>query len=131
MLFENLNDDNFVLYAAKSYDNINCTSYEEFLEDLSKIKYIKRLLKKYSEGEELNTRLILNHIIVFYNVFHHEAATRMLCFKCKDYLPYLKPFLVQMNYWPDLIDSVGIERQSIIGDEIMMDPEIVNELRKI
>jgi len=130
-MFENLDDSNFMLYAAKFYDNPSCVDTIEFEDDLSRIKYIKRLFRKYKETDELRERLILNHLTVLYNVFHYKACTRMLCFKLYDYLHYLKPFLVQLSYWPDKIESVGINKDTIIGSDIDMDQKIVDTLRKI
>ncbi len=73
-----LTEDNFLLYAAKNYDNPQCSSTEEFYDDLKKFKYIKRLFNKYAETGELKERLILNHIVVLANVFGPEAAVNLL-----------------------------------------------------
>lgn len=128
-MFENLDESNFLLYAAKFYDNPSCESYEEFEKDLSRIKYIKRLFKKYKEDSIVRERLILNHLIVLYNTFYPESCTRMLCLKLDDYLDCLKPFLIYLNYWPDRIDP--IKGVAIIGSDINMDMAIVNQLRKL
>ena len=88
-MIETLDDSNFVLYAAKHYDNPQCYDVEEFHDDLKRFKYLKRLLGKYEDTGELRENLILNHIIVLYNVFG-EAATRMLFFKLVGYYSYLK-----------------------------------------
>lgn len=128
MIFDRVNENNFELYAAKFYENPNCESVEEFEKDLDRIKYIKRLFKKYQNGCELRERLILNHIIVLYNVFSYEACTKMLCFKLKEHLSYLKPFLIQLEYWPEVL-LVG--ETAIMGSDITMDREIVTRLRKI
>lgn len=130
-MFEKLDDSNFVLFAAKFYDNPNCTGTEEFEEDLNRIKYVKRLFRKYSNGSELRERLILNHLIVLYNVFEPKACTRMLCFRLYDYLTYLKPFLVYMNYWPERVDHIGPNNFKIIDSEVSMDPNIIERLRQL
>lgn len=128
-MIETLTEHNFSLYAAKYYDNPNCTDILEFHEDLNRIKYIKRLLKKYEETGELKERLILNHIITFYNVFEPVAGTRMLIYKLKDQLQYLKPFLVFLNYWPERLENIdGIEVQS---SDVPLDTNIVKVLRGI
>ena len=80
-LFDDLNEKNYLHFAMKFYDNRQCTSVEEFNEDLNKIKYVKRLFNRFLETGELRTNLILNHLIVIYNVFENEAATRMLFFR--------------------------------------------------
>ena len=129
-MFETLDDSNFMLYAAKYYDN-PAADVIEFEDDLKRIKYIKRLLHKYRAGGELRERLILNHLIVLYNVFYHESCTRMLCFRLYDYLDLLKPFLVYLNYWPDRIDSIGIDAINITGTDIAMNTEIIEKLRKV
>ena len=130
-MFETLDDSNFNLFAAKYYDNPSCVDSEEFNDDISRIKYLKRLFRKYKDYNELRERLILNHLIVLYNVFPHKQCTRILCFKLYEYLSYLKPFLVQLNYWPDRVEPIGINSTIIIGSDISMDQNIVNILRKI
>ena len=84
---EKLSPNNFVMYAMKMYNNPRCTGIEEFKEDLSRIKYIKRLLIKYKKYGDLKERLILNHIIILQNVFGVEGAVRILFYKL---LPKLK-----------------------------------------
>ena len=94
-------EKNIKSYAVENYVNKACLTAEEFWEDYNKIKYIKRLLGRYVKQGELKERLILNHIISFYNVFKKEAANRMLFLKvseeCK---PALKTFLIYLNYLP-------------------------------
>ena len=126
MQYEKLDDDNFVLYAAKHYDNAQCHDTEEFLDDLKRFKYIKRLFGKYEESGELRERLILNHIITLYNVFGNEA-TKLLFVKLKGYYHYLKPFLVLLNRMPDTVD-IGY---TIYSSDIVMDKYIIDVLRKI
>lgn len=132
-MFDVLDDDNFLLYAAKSYDNPNCEDYEEFLNDLNRIKYVKRLLRKYKNDGDLNERLILNHLIVLYNTFLPAPCTRMLCLKLHDELDCLKPFLLYLNYWPERVEKIKIDHISkvVIDSDINMDMNIVNLLRKI
>lgn len=129
-MFETLDDSNFILFAAKSYD-ASYFDQLEFEEDLKRIKYIKRLFRKYRDGGELRERLILNHIIVLYNVFYSNSCTRMLCYRLYDYLDYLKPFLLYLNYWPEKVDAIGVEKEIIIGSDIEMDNYIIEKLRKI
>lgn len=126
-----LDESNYTLFAAHYYDNANCTDLLEFQEDLNRIKYIKRLLKKYHETGILKERLILNHLIVVYNVFAPEAATKMLCYKLIDYLPYLKPFLEFLSYWPDYVDGLGRDGMIIKSSEIHNDRRIEEILRNI
>ena len=128
-MFSNLDDSNYNLLAAKAYSCPGCASEQEFLQDLARIKSIARLFGKYSKTGDLNERLVLNHIIVLYNVFDHQMLTRMLVFKLGDYLHYLKPFLVLIGYWPERI--VGIDGTDIIGTEVSMDSVIIEKLRKI
>lgn len=129
-MFDTVNDSNFMLFAAKFYDNPGADSIE-FEEDLARIKYIKRLFSKYRDGKELRERLILNHIIVLYNVFEHQACTRMLSFRLYEYIDYLKPFLIYLGYWPDKIGPIGIDNNVILDSDINMDTAIVDKLRII
>lgn len=93
--------DNFEAYAVENYTNRRCLSSQEYYEDLGRLKYIKRLLRRYKRTGELKERLILNHLISFYNVFDMAAANRMMFFKIEEELhSYLKTFLVYLNYLP-------------------------------
>ena len=129
-MIETLDDSNFVLYAAKHYDNPQCYDVEEFHDDLKRFKYLKRLLGKYEDTGELRENLILNHIIVLYNVFG-DAATRMLFFKLVGYYSYLKPFLVLLDRMPDILVGIGFSTSVIKGNDIKMDENIYKVLRKI
>ena len=80
-MFDVINDDNFFLYAAKNYDNPSCTGLDDFYEDLNHIKYIKRLLNRFTSKGELKEGLIINHILSIYNIFGNEAGTKILFFK--------------------------------------------------
>jgi hypothetical protein len=124
-----LNDSNFVLYAAKHYDNPSCLSMDEFHDDLNRFKYIKRLFTKYKANGELKERLVMNHIIVLYNLFG-EAATRMLFLKLEGQWQYLKPFLISVNRLPETVSEVG-KHKVIHCADIPMDLSIVELLRKI
>jgi len=101
-LFDDLTEENFILYAAKNYSNPQCLDVEEFYDDLARFKYIKRLLRKYQQSGLIQERLILNHLIILYNVFGIEASNRMVFYKIeKELWPSLKPFLVFLNYLPE------------------------------
>jgi hypothetical protein len=127
--FDDLNEKNFLLYAMKYYDNPQCVEVEEFNDDLKKIKYIKRLFNQYALEGVLKERLLLNHIIVFYNVFSVEAATRILFFKLEEEVwPMLKTFLFYLNFLPNKIESIN--GRTILTVNIPMDQGIVDSLRK-
>ena len=128
-MIENLTEQNFSLFAAQSYNNPSCLDVLEFQEDLNRIKYLKRLFKRYHEKGDLKERLVINHLVVLYNVFDRDAATRMLVFKLENYLHYLKPFLVMMGYWPRTID--GINGISIDGEGVQVNTDVVELLRRI
>ena len=130
-MIDKLDESNFLLYAAKHYDNPQCYDTVEFYDDLKRFKYIKRLLNRYLDENDLKERLILNHIIVLYNVFGPEAPTKMLFLKCKGLEHLLKPFLVFLNLLPEKIENIGIENRTINTKEIDTDSRILNELRKI
>ena len=107
MLFDELTQDNWVMFAIKHYDNPTSVTYSDFEEDLNRIKYIKRLLRRYDTTGELKTHLILNHIIVMYNVFD-DAATPLLFYKIEaTYWSILKAFMLFLNRLPEsLTDNV-------------------------
>ena len=90
-----LTHKNFLVYAMKAYNNPHCMDTNEFSEDIKRIKYVKRLFRKYRATGELKTRLILNHIIVLNNVFGNEASATLLLYKIEqEYWAILKTFLV-------------------------------------
>lgn len=125
-----LHSKNFVLYAAQHYDNPQCESMLEFQEDLDRFKYIKRLITKYKTGSELRERMILNHIILIYNVFGVRAGTRMLVFKNLDKLGVLIPFLVLLGTIPEKLYNIdNIEKLNI--SDIPLDKKVVERLRKL
>ena len=130
MIFDDLNDDNFLMYAMREYSNVQCTDIEEFYDDLKKIKYIKRLFNVYKNNGQLKERLILNHLIIFYNVFTVQAGTRILFYKIeKDFWPILKTFLIYLDRMPDKIDS--IRGEVILASNIQLDDCIISRLRSI
>jgi hypothetical protein len=101
MKFDELNENNYLLFAIKFYDNPQAVTKEDFEDDLKRIKYIKRLLKKYKNTNELKTHLILNHLIVLFNVFG-EACVPLLFFNLeKDLWPAIKSFLIFLNRIPE------------------------------
>lgn len=130
MINDCLNEDNFLLYAARNYDNPQCYSSEEFYDDLKRFKYLKRLFGKYRDSGELRERLILNHLIVIYNVFGNHA-TPMLFLKLDQYHEYLKPFLLFLKRMPVKIDKLGNECTTIYSSDIHMDERVVEVLRKL
>lgn len=130
MHIEDLNESNYILYCAKNYDSRHYSSTDEFFDDLKRVGYIKKLLTRYIESGELKERLILNHIIILYNVFGAEATSRILFFKLADYQRYIKPFLLLLNILPARLHNIdGVE--VINTDCIEMDIGIINALRKI
>ena len=119
--FDKLTRRNFKLFAAKHYDNPECLDIEEFNQDLSRFKYLKRLLRRYELTGDLQERLILNHVIILYNVFGIKACNKMMWYKInEEHWHYIKPFLVYLNYLP--------ESEKV---EITMDPYIIEVLRKL
>lgn len=119
--FDKLTRRNFKLFAAKHYDNPECLDIEEFNQDLSRFKYLKRLLRRYELTGDLQERLILNHVIILYNVFGIKACNKMMWYKInEEHWHYIKPFLIFLNYLP--------EDEKV---EIPMDPYIVEVLRKL
>ena len=130
MRFDDLNDDTFLMYAMREYNNMQCTDIEEFYDDLKKIKYIKRLFNSYRNNGQLKERLILNHLIIFYNVFTLQAGTRILFYKIeKDFWSILKTFLIYLDRMPDKIDS--IRGEIIRTSDIKLDDGIITRLRSI
>ncbi len=121
-IYYDFDDDVFLNYAMENYNNPSCSGREEFEEDINRIKYVKRLFGRYFSTGELKERLILNHIIIFYNVFEMEAATKMLFYRMEDkFKPLLKTFLVYLNYLPD--DEYYVK--------LPMDTKVIQTLRRL
>ena len=100
MKFDELNESNYILFAIKHYENPSCVTREDFDEDMKRFKYLKRLLKRYVRGSQSRTHLIINHLIILYNVFG-EAATPLLFFKMeREYWSLLKTVLLYLNKYP-------------------------------
>lgn len=125
-----LNDGNFLIYAAKSYDRPHILQ-SEFEDDLKHIKYIKRLFRKYRQTGEFKERLILNHVIILSNVFGVEATVNMLFFKVdEDDYPLLKTILIFLNYMPDKL-SLSFNKYHVRQEEIPVDLTVADILRNI
>jgi hypothetical protein len=122
-----LNEDNYLVYALKNYSSPECSGMDDFEEDVKRFKYLKRLFRRYERTNVLNDRLILNHLIVLYNVLD-AAATPLLFYKIdNDHWSILKTFLVFLNRMPlEQIVTGGVR-----GDDMPLDFDVINILRKI
>jgi hypothetical protein len=128
-MFDDLNEDNFMMYAMKCYESPNCIM-SEFEGDIKRTKYLKRLFRRYKVTKTLKERLILNHIILLNNVFGPEVTSRILFYRIdeRDY-DILKTFLSYLNIMPDYI--VGIRGKNINSVDIPVDVNIAEILRTI
>jgi hypothetical protein len=122
MIFNELNSDNFLLFAIKHYENPQAVTKEDFEKDLNHFKYIKRLLKRYKNTGELKTHLLLNHFIILYNIFG-EATTPMLFFKIeRDLWQSMKTFIVFLDKLP--------EYPKCYIHEVKLDENCISKLKK-
>jgi hypothetical protein len=129
MSFDDLTNENIMMYAMKAYDRPNCIM-SEFKDDLKRFNYLKRLFLRYRKYDEMREQLVINHLVVLYNVFGPEVATRMLFFKMsKEDYSALKTYLIFLNIMPDRVK--GIKGQDIISSEIPIDQKVVEVLRNI
>jgi len=120
-LFDELNEGNFVLFASRHYDNPQCMSVEEFHHDLQRFKYLKRLLRRYTQNDDLQERLILNHIVVLYNVFGIAPTNKMMFYRMEqEYWSAVKTFLIFLNY---------LREDELV--DIPLDQTIVERLRNL
>ena len=129
MSFENLTEDNMMLYAAKAYDKPNCIM-SEFTEDMKRLNYLKRLFRRYRKHGEMRERLILNHIVVLYNLFGAEVTSRLLFFSTnKEDYTILKTYLLFLNLMPERVR--GINGKDILSSDIAVDMDIAEVLRNL
>lgn len=127
MDFKQLTRDNFMLYAMGNYTNPECTGMNEFSEDISKIKYVKRLLKKYVRSRRIRPILLLNHLVVMGNVFGRTPTSRMLFYKLEpDVYPALKTVLLYLDY----IEENSIFDGLVISD-IELDQNLADTLKRL
>lgn len=121
--------EDILFHAKRAYSPNGVASLEEFTEDIRKLTYLRRLLDRYSCGEDLRERLVLNHLILLYNVFDGEKMTRILATFLTEHLQVLKPFLMVLSRWPDriaLMDGTTVLR----GDDVPLDGHAVDRVRK-
>jgi len=128
---DRLSEDNFMMYAIKHYTNQSCRGIKEFKEDLNHIKYLKRLFNRYIQDKDNKiVNLVLNHLVLLYNVFENEAMTKMLFYRLDDrYWSLLKTFLVKLSLMPELV--YGVMEIPIKSVDIQMIPELFTPLREI
>lgn len=126
-----LTDNNFTLYAARAYSNANCLDTTEFCSDLKRIKYLKKLFGQYKRTGNINERLIMNHIVVLYNVFSARPMTKMLLFKLDEHWDCLKPFLLALGYLPSIITGIKDDKYVIDTEAIVMDSLVAERVKGI
>ena len=129
MSFDDLTNENIMLYLVKAYDKPNCIM-SEFHDDMKRFNYLKRLFQRYRKQGELREQLVLNHLVVLYNVFGPEVAARALFFKMtKDDYSALKTYLLFLSWMPERVK--GIKGHDILSSEIPVDMKIAEALRQI
>lgn len=125
----NLTPENIMIYAIKSYDKPTYIK-SELHDDLKHLSYTRRLFRRYHQYGELRERLILNHIVILYNIFGVVAATRLLFYHVREEdHAILKTFLLFLNYMPPKVE--GIRGRTICSDDLQVDPLVVDLLRRI
>jgi hypothetical protein len=126
---ENLTEDNFLLQAAKHYKKSYISTSDEWLSDIKRIKYIKKLVTRFKSSGNIDERLVLNHIIILNNIFGPDFLCRVLFLKLGKYFEYLKPFLLYLRLLPDvifLVENVNVDTVSI-----KMNQQIIDKLREM
>jgi hypothetical protein len=121
-----INEKSFISRAFKSYDNPHCVSVKEFEVDLQRFSYIKKIFTLYEQTDEINVRLLLNHIVITFNLFGNDALIFLLYKTTKDHWPYLFPFLVMLNRLPDYVQEFNLNTT-----DIHLDKNITNKLRNL
>jgi hypothetical protein len=122
-----LTESTFLLHAAQHYDNPQCSDVIEFEEDLKRFQYLRKLFGRYRQDNDLKERLILNHMIIIFNVFGPDA-TNLLFMRLHEYHEYLKPFVEYLNFMPL---EIRYEDVVLSKDNIVSDSRIVEKLKGI
>ena len=130
-MLEKLDESNALLYAAKHYDNPQCYDTIEFYDDLKRFQYLKRLFNRYKETGELKERLVINHIIILYNVFGSLPCTRLLFLKLGEHSDVLKPILELLGQMPEKVENIGLYNTTYYTDNIISDKHIEKILKSI
>lgn len=130
-MLEKLDESNALLYAAKHYDNPQCYDTIEFYDDLKRFQYLKRLFNRYKETGELKERLVINHIIILYNVFGSLPCTRLLFLKLGEHSDVLKPILELLGQMPEKVENIGLYNTTYYADNIISDKHIEKILKSI
>jgi hypothetical protein len=82
---------------------------------------VKRLLNRYCDYGKLGERLVLNHLIIIFNVFGYYGGLKILSHKLDDrHWPVIKPFLLFLK---------AIQKSQYANIEV--DKEVEEKLRKI
>lgn len=124
-----IHENNFLIYAAHFYNNVYCEDDKEFFDDLKRLTYLKKMFNVFEKTGEININLVLNHIIILYNVFDRKACTKILFFKLPEYWSHLKSVVYQLGYMPD---SIRFNETNILDTAIIpFNKEIFESIRKI
>lgn len=123
---QKIDDKNFIQRALKSYENPSCISLNEFQEDLQRFSYVKKILTQYANTGEINERLLLNHIVICFNLFGAEALLFLLYRVEEKQWGFLFPFLILLNRLPEQIPEYGINTS-----DVELDQQIINKLRNL
>lgn len=119
-------ESDFQLYAVKNYINSRCTVESEFKDDLNRFKYLKKLLDRYIRGDDISIVLIINHLVILFNVFSKEACLAMLFYKLEEFSPQIKTILTHLNAMPDYISELNL-----YNSDIQLDIDMIDKLREL
>jgi hypothetical protein len=128
---EVLTNRNFLLFCAKHYDNTKCDDLEDFYYDIKRLKYIKKAFTIFKQSGKIKIRLVLNHFIVLNNVFSSYAIPRMFFLKMEEHKDCFVPFLMLLNIMPDRITNIKKKDSVILLDDIALNQNIINLIRKL
>jgi hypothetical protein len=122
-----LTENDFITIAIRAYDNPTCKTLEEFEADLSRFKYLRKLLIRYANKDDVSVRLMLNHVVLLFNAFKRDDCIKLLFLKTEpQFWSQIKTFLVFLSYMPDFIPELGV-----INSDIPLDQIIIDELRTL
>lgn len=103
------------------YIDYRGSTIKDFKQDYGRFSIIAKLVENWKLGKTSSVHLIVNHIIISFNVFTTNTVNTLLFLKTQSqYWPELKTILLFLNRLPVVISELDINTLEIpINTELM------------